>query len=191
MVVVIAVKESPFLMAVHWVIGGVEIEHHVLRRHGVGGDELVDKNFGSTKQRLTVDAVLKPAEGRGRGQGHVGVRDLAGRDLQRRIGPEFVVVVEIFVAQHDGGDALGEHGMLVMNGEDRIPRVRDDGIEGVKEPGLLGNFAEQEGAGIGREPAPQEVGDDRLVHEGGKLKRLAVTVCHSGGPTVWREGSVT
>ena len=189
--VIIAVEETPFLMAVHGVVRGVEVEHDMLTRHEIGGDELIDKDLGSTKQRLTVDTVLKPAEGWGRGQGHVGVRDLAGRDLERRIGPKFVVVVEIFVAQHDGGDALGEHGMLVMNGEDRIPGVRDDGIEGVKEPGLLGNLADQEGASVGREPAPQEVGDDRLVHEGGKLKRLAVTVCHSGGPTVWREGSVT
>src|SRR5262249_44179303 len=48
-VVVIAMKEPPFLMAVHRVIGGVEIEHHVPRWGGVGGYKLIDEHFGSTK----------------------------------------------------------------------------------------------------------------------------------------------
>ena len=82
--IVVAVEESPFLMAVDGVVGGVEVEDQVLRRLGMGGDELIDKDLGSTDQGLTLDAVLEPAEGRGRGQGHVGVRDLAGGDLQRR-----------------------------------------------------------------------------------------------------------
>src|ERR1700722_12121659 len=97
--VVIAVEETPFLMAVQGIVRGVEVEHQMLRRHEMGGNELIDKDLGSTKQSLTVDTVLKPAEGWGRGQGHVGIRDLAGRDLQRRIGPKLLVVVEIFVAQ--------------------------------------------------------------------------------------------
>ena len=66
------------------------------------------------------------------------------------------MVVEVFVAQRDGGDPLGEHGLLVMDGEDRVSRVRDGGVEGLEEAGLSGDLAEQQGPGIGGEPAAQK-----------------------------------
>jgi hypothetical protein len=53
--------------------------------------------------------------------------------LQRWICPELPVIVEVFVSQCDRRDALGEHALLVMNGEDRIPRVWDDGVERFEE----------------------------------------------------------
>ena len=61
--VIISVEETPLLLAVDGVVGGVEVEHQVVGRLGVGGDELIDQNLGDLDQGLTVDAVLEPAEG--------------------------------------------------------------------------------------------------------------------------------
>src|SRR6516225_7394834 len=99
------------------------------------------------------------------------------------------MIVEIFVAQRDRGDALSKEDSLVVNGENGVPRVWDHGVESVEEPRLLGNLPEQKGAGIGRQPATHEVGDQRVVTEGRKLKSWAVTVCHSGGLAVLKDGA--
>jgi hypothetical protein len=42
-------EKSPFLMPMHTIIGGIEVEHHVSKWYRVGGKELVDKNFGGAE----------------------------------------------------------------------------------------------------------------------------------------------
>ena len=91
------------------------------------------------------------------------------------------MVVEILIAQGNGHDPLGDHGLLVMDDEDRVAGIGDDRRDGLEEAGLAAHFPEQEGSGIGGQPASQEVGDDRLGAEAGKGEGLAVTVCHGGG----------
>jgi hypothetical protein len=51
-------------MAVHRVVGGVEVEDQMLRRLGMGGDELIDQGGGDADQGRAVDAVLQATEGR-------------------------------------------------------------------------------------------------------------------------------
>ena len=106
--IVVAVEESPLLVAVDGVVGGVEVEDQVLGRLGVSGDELIDQDLGARDQRLAVDAVLQAAEGRGRGEGQLGIGASSGGHLQHRVGAEGLMVVEILVAQGDGDDPLGE-----------------------------------------------------------------------------------
>ena len=67
--IIVPVEESPLLLAVDGVVGGVEVEDQVLGRLGVSGDELIDQDLGDRDQGLAVDAVLEAAEGRGRGEG--------------------------------------------------------------------------------------------------------------------------
>ena len=78
-------------------------------------------------------------------------------------------------------DPLGDHGPLVVGDAGRVAGVGDGRVEGLEEAGRLADLAEQEGAGVGGEPAAEEVGDDRLGAEAGKGEGFAVTVCHSGG----------
>jgi hypothetical protein len=61
--------------------------------------------------------------------------------------------------------------------------IGEGAIEGVEEPEPVADFSEQEESGIGGEPAPLEIGDDRLGAKAGKLEGVAVTVCHRGGLT--------
>ena len=100
------------------------------------------------------------------------------------------MVVEVFIAQGDADDPLGEQGLLVMH-DDREPAgVGDDAVEGVEEPESLLEFPEQEGTGIGGDPTALEIGDDRLRTEGGKRQGVAVTLCQCGGLATWRFGEL-
>ena len=58
--IIVSVEESALLLAMHEVVGGVEVKNQMLRRRGVGGDELIDENLGKTYQRLAIDTSLKP-----------------------------------------------------------------------------------------------------------------------------------
>ncbi len=66
--IIVAVEESSFLLAVGRVVSGIEVEHQVLGWLGMGGDELVDEDGGDANQRLAVDAVLEAANGWRRGK---------------------------------------------------------------------------------------------------------------------------
>jgi hypothetical protein len=63
-IVIISVEESVLLLAMHEVVGGVEVEHQVFGGPGMGGDELIDQDPGDLDQGLAVDAVLQATEGR-------------------------------------------------------------------------------------------------------------------------------
>jgi hypothetical protein len=110
-------------------------------------------------------------------------RQRVGGELEGGIGAEGLVVIEVFVAQGDGGDPLCEHRSLVVD-DDREPSGIGDGVvEGVEEAEPVADLAEQEGAGVGGEPAAVEIGDDGLGLDPGKVEGVAVTLCHSGGLT--------
>ena len=57
-----------------------------------------------------------------------------------------------------------------MDDEDGVSRVGDGLVEGLEEAGFLADLAEQQGAGIGGEPASRKIGDDGLGPEGGKVR---------------------
>ena len=170
--VIIAVEETAFLLAVDAIIGRVEIEDQVLRRGGVGGDELIDQDLGDLDQCLSIDAVLQAAERRRRGEGLIRLGQFAGGNLEGRVGAEGLMIVEILVPQGQRRDPLGDHGALVMDDEHGMTRIWDRRAEGVEESDVVIDLAEQEGPGICGNPSTQEVGDDGLGAEGGKVERF-------------------
>src|SRR4051812_44613336 len=97
MMIIVAVEESLLLLAVHAVVGGVEVEDQVLGRLGMGGDELIDEGLGELDQCLAIDAILESTERRWRGEGQLGVGGPSCGQLQRRVGAEGLVVVEVLV----------------------------------------------------------------------------------------------
>jgi hypothetical protein len=64
MMIIVPVEEAALLVAVDRVVGGAEVEHQVLGRLGMGGEELIDEHGGDADQRRAVDAVLQAGEGR-------------------------------------------------------------------------------------------------------------------------------
>jgi hypothetical protein len=141
--IIISVEETALLPAVDEVVGGVEIEEHVLRRRGVGGEELIDQDFGDADQGLAIDAVLQAAEGRGRGEGPILVGPLPGGHLEGGVGAEGLMVVEVLVSQGQGQDPLSEQGLLVVDDEDGMAGVGDGSIQGIEEAEAVGDLAEE------------------------------------------------
>jgi hypothetical protein len=189
-VVVVAVEEAALLMAVDRVVGGVEVEDQRLGRAVMAGDELIGEHAGDADQGGAVDAVLQAAEGRGGCQRRVGLGRASGGQLQRRVAAEGQVVVEVLVAAGDGGDALGEQGLLVVRDEFGPAGVGDGRVEGLEEAEAAFDLAEQQGTGVGGEPTAVEVGDDGPGSEPRKVQGVEATVCHSGGLALGGSGCV-
>ena len=70
------------------------------------------------------------------------------------------MVVEVLVAQGEGHDPLGDHGLLVMDDEDGVAGVWDDLADGIEQADPLSDLPQQEGPGIRGQPAAQEISDD-------------------------------
>ena len=119
----------------------------------MGGDELIDQHLGIC-QGLAVGPVLQAAEGRGRGEGQLGVGERPAASWRSGIGAEGLVIVEVFVAEGDGDDPLGDHGPLGVDDEDGMSGVGDGGVDGVEEAEAVVDLAEEQGAGVGGEPPP-------------------------------------
>jgi len=155
-------------MAVNGVVGGVKVEDQMVRSFEMGSDELLDQRNGHAYQGGSVDPVFEPAERRRRSELRGVVRNFADSELEGRISPQSLMVVEILVSGGDSDDALGEHGFLIVDDQGKPARVGDGSIECVKEAKLLAHFSKQEDAGVRGEPATVKIGDDRVRAESGK-----------------------
>ena len=170
MMVVVAVKESPLLLAVNAVVSGVEVEDKMFRRRRMRGDELIDEDLRDLDQRLAIDTVFQSAKCRRRGQRRFWFRGLLRGNLENGIDAEGLVVVEIFVPQSDRNDTLGEHNALVVSDAGGVPGIGNGVVEGVEQSGRVGDLAKQKCPGVGCEPPSLKIGDDRLGTQGGKVK---------------------
>ena len=140
---IISVEGTALLPAADEVVGGVEIEEHVLRRRGVGGAGLIDEDLGDADRGPAIDAVLQAAGGRGRGEGPILGGHLPGGHLEGGVGAGGLMVVEALVSRGEGQDPLGEQGLLVVDDEDGLAGVGDGSIEGVEEAEAVGDLAEE------------------------------------------------
>ena len=184
-------EESPELMAVDRVVGGIEVEHDPAGRPGVGLEEEADEEIldvASAADDLLVTVVLVGPDG---GQFETVERALAGECLaaiawsfpglaggvafaddggQERVASEIVVVVEILVSQGQGVDALGDELFEGMLDESWIAMVGEAGGELADDAGDFFGFLEEQGTAIGGDGAAVEVGEDLTGAEHGKVE---------------------
>jgi hypothetical protein len=106
--------------------------------------------------------------------GGIGLADDGG---QERITAEVVVVVEVLVAQRQGGDALGDQLLHGVFGEAGVAVVGEAGGELAEDAGESLGLAEQQGAAVGGDGAAVEVGEDVAAAEHGKVEVGRVTLC--------------
>ena len=104
-VVVVAVEEASLLMAVHRIVGGVDVEHDLLGRRREGGDIGLDQNPVDAPGPGPLGPVLEAAQGRRAGQHPVAL----GRRLHGQVMAQGVMVVEVLVAQRDPEHPLAQH----------------------------------------------------------------------------------
>ena len=117
--IVITVKESSFLIAVHLIVGGVKIQDQLLRRLFERSDKVVHYHFVNPERRLPIRPVLKPAERRTAGQVLISVN----RRLNRYVSPQRLVIVEVFITAPDRVNTLPKQTQQIMPTTVEPPRI--------------------------------------------------------------------
>ena len=107
--------------------------------------------------------------------GRIGLADQNG---QERIESQGIVVIEVFVAQGQGEDALGEQIVRPMFDPLGIAVIGETGGESAKDAGLGLHLPQQESAGVRSDGPAVESGGDCPASEGLEIELACVTLCH-------------
>ena len=181
-VVVVTVEEVLLLVAVDRVVGGVDVEGEFGGRRLERREELVDQDGRDADEVGAGDAVLEPAERGGRGEfGGAVDFGVVGRGLPERIAPEELVVVEVLVAGGEPEDPLGQERPLRVDDAFGRAGIGDGRVERRREADAAVGLTQQQQAGIGRDVAGGELGDEFPAADPGKRDGRCGTVCHRGG----------
>ena len=163
--VVIAVEEPPLLLAMHRIVGGVEIEDDLARRALMRLQEQVDHQ-PLDGHRIVTDLViarrlqaaqLQPVQRRlaGHRRAILAARfELARQHRHHRIVAQFVVIVEILIAERDPEHPLADQRHHLMLDQLRAPLVVKARGEPIHHPDRPIRRAQQQRPGIrGDRPA--------------------------------------
>ena len=198
-VAVVAVVEAPFLAAVNAVVGRVEIEHDDLALacdglHALAQQQRFDlagvrPDLARAAARLVgvLRAELQAVERALAGQrlafvlremtleaDHIGASAHRG---PQRIEAQLVVIIDVFVSQRDGEDALAQHHGEIMLDEALIARIGEATGKFLAEPLRAIHLAQQQRAAITGEVATGEIRLDAPAAELVKIEALLVTPC--------------
>jgi hypothetical protein len=200
--IVIPVKEAPFLLAMNGIVGGVEVQHHFLGRRLVRLDEQLDQQLIHLGAGAAIDAILQPAQRRRRGQRTLGV-DIAltlfppaglsaGGQLEDQIVPQRGVVVEIFPAAGDPQHALGQQRPLLMLDNEWVAWIGDQPVDAVEQIDAAVHFTQKNHASVGTDRPGVESSRHFTSPKGCKFNDRLVTVCRHGLASLrWFQGVVT
>ena len=110
--VVVGVEQRELLMAVHNIVGVVDIEPDRGRRSRVGRHPLIDERVGQAHHVSQRRRVFQPRQGRLRAQVPASVGQPPAGELERRIGAQVIEIVGVLVAPADrenpGADHVGD-----------------------------------------------------------------------------------
>jgi len=159
MAVIVAVEEPAFLVAVQRIVGGIEIENDLRRRTPMRLHEEIDEQHLDRRRivaYLVIASRFGPAQFdavqcRFAGQRctvRALRRKLAGDNRQHRIVPQFIVIVEVFIAQRDADHPLQHHRADLMLHQFRHPRVDEARSEPLGQPDRPVRLAQQHCTGI-------------------------------------------
>ena len=153
-----------------------EIDEQAFDRRRIVADLVIARRFGA--------AQLQPVQRRFAGQRRT-VRslrlELAGQHRQHRVMPQFVVVVQVLVAERDADDALHHHGLDLVLHQFGGARVGEAGGEPLGQPDGTIGLAQQQGTGIRGDRAAVELATTARPSTAGNSNRAGL---HSVG--AWR-----
>jgi hypothetical protein len=173
-VAVVAVKGAALLVAVHPVVGRVEIKDQLRRRFAKRRDELLHQHPVKSESCLPVHPVFQPAERGTRRQFLVASQ----RRLPGQIAPQRGVIVEVLVPQGQTKDALAQEIDLPMHDEKRVTRIGQHRVERGDETEATVGLPQQENAPVAAHVASGETRLDLAAVKAGKLEQLLRTICH-------------
>jgi hypothetical protein len=154
--VMVGVEQRQLLLAVHPVLGVVDVEHdppgHLLEAVA----EQLDHGRHHALQRRRPGQVLQPAHGRLRAQIRPGLRQPTDRQLERRVGAQELAVVAVRIAGRDHQRAKADHlGQAVAHPLGRS-WVLDAACQAPGEPEPPLDLRQQQHAGVRGQPAAVE-----------------------------------
>lgn len=160
--VVIAMKEAPFLIAMHRHIGRIEVEHDLSRRLIMLGDEVLPQQAMGLHHRFAIGLLFQAPQ-----SGFAGQRlQAVNRSLQRVVMAQAVMIVEILVAGGQCIDALGEQCLQSMLDTPRITPIWNDFGQAAGQAMLPVDLAQQQQARIRGDVTTGERGLDEAAREG-------------------------
>lgn len=179
-VAVVVRAEVPFvLLAMHRIVGGIEVQDQFLWRLGQRGDELLDQHAMQIDHRLAVGARFEAAQGRARRAVLVRGRlaALVQRRLQRRVQAQLIVVVQVFVALAQPEHPLPQQLLGRMHDQVRIARIRQHLRRRLEQTQLAFRLSQQQ-AGIGTDLAAVETHLDAPASQHSKQLSFLGTIWH-------------
>ena len=190
--VVVAVEEPSLLVAVQRVVGGVEVEHDLLRRAIVGVEEEVheqclDRRAVMGDPAVAVGgrrAVLEPVQRALAGERRAAAvprLEPAERHPEHRIVAQPVVVDQVLVAERDAEHPLPDQCRHLVHHPFRRPTVGEAGREALDEPDRPVGRPEQQPAGVRGDRTPIEIRHHRAAIDACKSHRLRATLCRHRG----------
>ena len=190
--IVVAMEETPLLMAVDRIVRGVQVERDPRRWLGMGVQEQVDEQPLDRRGIVGDLAVAVPVGGRvlqavqralarqRRAGGPPGLQPAQHRP-KHRIAAQVVVVGHVLVAKRDGEHALADQGRHVVDDALRRPAVVEAAGKALGQIDRLVRRAQQQRAGVrGHRPAT-EIRNHLAAIEACKQHRFRVTLCRHRG----------
>ena len=205
--VVVAVEEPARWMTVNRIVGGIEVQDELFRRRGVESQE----GFHEPGRELVLPSpdllITALGVGLGRSQLQAIQRALAGQWLapvawvqplvachiaftdQRRqqgIGPQLVVIVQVFIAQGQGEHPLLDQLLDRVFDQIRIAEIIKTASQVREQTGLGLHLPQQQAACIRSNRPTIEPGRDFAVSQGLEIERSSATLCrHRAASLLW------
>ena len=142
--VIVAVEEAPFLLAMQRRIGRIEVQNQPSRGTRVRLHELAKQQLVNGPSRAPVRSLLPAAQGGGSGQG----RHARGRRLHGQVMAQLVMIVQVFVAQSQGVDALPQQRQQRVLATGFAVRIAQPPGERLGQTEFAANGAEQRDAAV-------------------------------------------
>ena len=194
--VVIAAEEPPLLLAVQRIIGRVKIKNDLLRRAFVRLQEQLDRKL-LDGHRIVADLViarglqfaqLQPVQRRlaGNRRAILAPRlELARQHRHHRIMAQFVVVIEILVAERDPEHPLPDQGRDLVLDPFRTPLVVEARRKPIHHTDGSIRRAQKQRSGIRADRAAVERRHHFASFNRCKSKQICATLCrHRGAPRI-------
>jgi hypothetical protein len=202
------VEEAALLIAVHRVVGGVEVEDDAPGRTTVGAQKLVDEE--GVDGVAVIDDFLVARGGAGVGGGELeavegaltgqGVAAIAGLasvgaqqialadgDGQKRVIAKGVMIAQVLVAAHQSEDPLGNELLKRVLDQLGAAVVGETCGEALEQPRPHGDLAQQEDPTIRADPSGVEPADNLLTKVPVEFE---LTSLHSVGTVFFRRYSL-
>ena len=172
-VIIIAVEEPAFLLAMHRIVGGVEVEDQFLGRRFERRDEGLQQDLVDAPRPGPVGGVLETAQRRRAGQRAVTLR----RRLQSEIMAKIRMVVDVLVAQRQPEYTLAQHGRETVLHLARLPGVDQTPHRRGRQTQYPIRLAQKQNPAIARDVAAAKISPHPSPAAGWKLDAQTGRTC--------------